>query len=164
MRPNDTEETVPFEELTCRRVPVKVALSSQRRGRGPQLVRGARKERDRERKGKEEENARKEVGATADMVVHKAFVVLLVAKLFERVGPQDVAHQSVRRRLAETVDLEFGGGRGVPNELKQLETARGRGGQTHGAQVVEGVEFGRQAAVDAQELLVHDSCERQSAE
>lgn len=47
------------------------------------------------------------------MVVHKAFVVLLVAKLFERVGPEDVAHQSVRRRLAETVDLGFGGGRGA---------------------------------------------------
>jgi hypothetical protein len=58
----------------------------------------------------EKDDAREEVGATADVVVHKAVVVLLVAKLFERVGPQDVAHQSVRRRFAETVDLRFDGG------------------------------------------------------
>ena len=37
-------------------------------------------------------------------------------------------------------------------------------GGTHDAEVVEGVELGGEAAVDAEELLVHDGGERERAE
>jgi hypothetical protein len=40
------------------------------------------------------------------MVVNKVFLRLFLTKVFERVGPKDVAHETVSRRLAETVDLQ----------------------------------------------------------
>ena len=58
-----------------------------------------------------EPDAREEVGAASDVVVDEALRVLLVAELLKRVGPQDVAHEAVRRRLAEAVDLRAAGER-----------------------------------------------------
>ena len=55
----------------------------------------------------------------------------------ERVGPEQVAHGAEGRRLLEAVEA---------------------------ADVVEGVELGREAAVHAQELLVHEGGERQAVE
>lgn len=104
------------------------------------------------------------------MVVDEALRVLLVAELLERVGPQDVAHEAVRRRLAEAVDLRAAGERlvnwGPRKRARALERGGGRSREegTHDAQVVERVELGREAAVDAQELLVHDGGERERAE
>ena len=48
-----------------------------------------------------------EVGASAYVVVHEVLGCLLLAELFEWVGPEDVAHESLGWWLAETVDLEF---------------------------------------------------------
>lgn len=78
-----------------------------------------------------------EVGATPHGVVWKVFGVLLVAKVLERVGPEQVAHGTERRRLLEPVQL---------------------------AHVVQRVDLRRQAAVHAQELLVHERGERQAVE
>lgn len=48
-----------------------------------------------------------EVGASADVVVDEILGGLLLAELLEWVGPEDIAHESLSRWLAETVDLEF---------------------------------------------------------
>jgi hypothetical protein len=58
-------------------------------------------------------------------------------ELFERVSPEDVAHETVGRWLAETID--------------RLD-------------VLESVKFGTQPAMNTQELFVHDGRERQGAE
>jgi hypothetical protein len=55
--------------------------------------------------GEEGHGAREEVRATPDVVMHETVAVLLVSELLERVGPEDVAHKAVRRRLTEAVDL-----------------------------------------------------------
>lgn len=46
-----------------------------------------------------------EVGASSHVVVDEILRRLLLAEIFQRVGPQDVAHQPMRRRLAEAVNL-----------------------------------------------------------
>ena len=40
------------------------------------------------------------------MVVDKVFLRLFLTKVLERVGPEDVAHKTVGRRLAEAVNLQ----------------------------------------------------------
>jgi hypothetical protein len=50
---------------------------------------------------------RKEVRATADVIMHEKIVRLLLPELFERVGPQNVAHQTMGGWLAETVNLRI---------------------------------------------------------
>jgi len=40
------------------------------------------------------------------MVVDKVFLRLLLTKVFKRVGPEDIAHKTVGRRLTETVNLQ----------------------------------------------------------
>jgi hypothetical protein len=44
------------------------------------------------------------------------------------------------------------------------ERGEGEGKGTNGAKVIEGVELGRETAVDAEELLVHDRSEGEGAE
>lgn len=78
-----------------------------------------------------------EIGASSDRVVGEVFGVLLVAEVFERVGPEQVAHRPERGRLLEPVQL---------------------------ANVVQVVYFGGEAAVDAEELLVHERRQRQAVE
>jgi hypothetical protein len=51
----------------------------------------------------------------------KRVVVLLVAKLLERVGPEDVTHEAVGRRFPEAVDLWA---------LSVIRTHRRSGGRT----------------------------------
>jgi hypothetical protein len=48
---------------------------------------------------------REEVGTSSDMVVDEEVVRLLLAKLFQRVSPENVAHQAVGRGLSESVNL-----------------------------------------------------------
>jgi hypothetical protein len=48
---------------------------------------------------------REEVGATSDVVVDEALVARLVSKVLQWICPQQVAHESVRRRLSEPVNL-----------------------------------------------------------
>ena len=49
---------------------------------------------------------REEVRAATDVIVDEEVVCLFLTKLFERIGPQDVAHEAMCGWLAETVDLE----------------------------------------------------------
>lgn len=44
-----------------------------------------------------------EVGAASHCVVCEMLLALLVPKVLQRVGPQQVAHRAVRRRLFESV-------------------------------------------------------------
>lgn len=71
------------------------------------------------------------------MVVNEVFLRLLLSKLLQRICPEDVAHETVGGRLPEAVE--------------RLE-------------VFESVQFGAQTTVDAEELLVHDRRQRQTAE
>ena len=50
---------------------------------------------------------REEVGASADVVVHEILGCLLLSKLLEWIGPEDVAHKSLGWWFAEAVDLGF---------------------------------------------------------
>lgn len=47
---------------------------------------------------------REEVRATSDMVVQEVVAGLFLTKVFEGIGPEDVAHETLRRRLAETIN------------------------------------------------------------
>ena len=47
-----------------------------------------------------------EVGATSDRVVGKVLCILLITEVFERVGPQKIAHGSEGRRLFEAIQLK----------------------------------------------------------
>lgn len=48
---------------------------------------------------------REEVRATSDVIVDEEVVSLFLPELFERIGPEDVAHQSVCGWFAETINL-----------------------------------------------------------
>lgn len=48
---------------------------------------------------------REEIRASTDVVVYKEIVGLLLSKLLKRVGPEDVAHEAVRRWFSETINL-----------------------------------------------------------
>lgn len=48
-----------------------------------------------------------EVGAASDCVVAEVFLCLLVAKVLQWVGPQQVTHGSERWRLLEPVQLDY---------------------------------------------------------
>jgi hypothetical protein len=45
------------------------------------------------------------VGASSDVVVYKELGSLLLAKLFQWIGPKNVTHETMGRRFAETVNL-----------------------------------------------------------
>jgi hypothetical protein len=48
---------------------------------------------------------REEVRATPDVVVNEVFPGLLLSELFQRIRPENVAHEAMSWRFAETVDL-----------------------------------------------------------
>ena len=48
----------------------------------------------------------KEVRATPDVVVHKELRCLFLPKFLEWIRPQDITHQTMSGRFAETVNLE----------------------------------------------------------
>jgi hypothetical protein len=48
---------------------------------------------------------REEVRASTDVVVDEEIIGLLLTKLFQGIGPEDVAHEAVCGRLPETVNL-----------------------------------------------------------
>jgi hypothetical protein len=51
-------------------------------------------------------SSREEVGATPNVIMDEAFIHFLLPEIFYWIRPQDVAHQPVRRGLAESVDLD----------------------------------------------------------
>jgi hypothetical protein len=84
-----------------------------------------------------EKEVPEKVRTAADVVMHKKLGRLFLSKLLQGISPQKVAHQAVCWWLSEAVDL---------------------------AQVIKGVELGGKTSVNAQELLVHDRSQGQSAE
>ena len=50
---------------------------------------------------------REEVRASSHVVVGEEFLSLLLAKVFARVGPEDIAHQTVIWWFAESVNLSL---------------------------------------------------------
>ena len=67
----------------------------------------------------------------------KVFVGLLVSVVFKRIRPEEIAHGSKWWRLLEPVQLSY---------------------------IVQSVYLGREAAMNAQELLVHERRQRQAIE
>jgi hypothetical protein len=95
---------------------------------------------------------REKVRASSDMVVDEEVVGLLLSKLLERVGPENITHQAVRGWFPETINL------------CQLAIAPTTSTLTYALQVIQCMELGAQAAVYAQELLVHNCSQGQCAE
>jgi hypothetical protein len=95
------------------------------------------------------------------MIVQEAVRRLLRPKVLGGVRPQDVAHQALRRRLAEAVDLRaiavsvwisVGGSGWTGRDGEDGEKWGEREGmreeeRTHSAQVIEGVKLGGEPAV-----------------
>ena len=100
-------------------------------------------------------NIREEVRASSYVVVDKAVRRLLLTEVFDRVGPENVAHETLRRGLAEPVNLSVW--RMMSWGLVSSKQ------ETDAADVFQGMEFGREAPMDTEELLVHDCGERQGA-
>ena len=96
---------------------------------------------------------REEIRASADVVVDEEIVRFLLAELFERVSPKNVAHQAVGGRLPEAINLRM-----VSDDYATLAVL------THALQIIQGVKLRAQAAVYAEKLLVHDCSQRQCAE
>lgn len=98
------------------------------------------------------------------MVVNEALVARLVSKVLQWICPQQVAHESVRRRLSEPVDLWHE----IPQRASALQSSpnrrRERGEGPHGFKVLERVELWAETPVHAEELLVHDCSQRKVAE
>lgn len=46
-----------------------------------------------------------EVRASSNVIVQEIVAGLLLAKVFERISPEDITHKTLSRRLAETVNL-----------------------------------------------------------
>jgi hypothetical protein len=88
------------------------------------------------------------------MVVNKVLLRLFLAKVFKRVGPENIAHETVGRRLAETVDLQS-----MSVYIRQVVKL-----QTYALEILKCVQLGTETTVDTQELLVHNSSEGKSAE
>ena len=80
---------------------------------------------------------REEVRTSSGGVVDEKIVTSFVAKVFRGIGPQQIAHGTERRRLAKAIDL---------------------------TNVVDCMNFRREATVDAQVLLVQHGSQRQAIE
>lgn len=87
------------------------------------------------------------------MVVNEEVVCLLLAKLLERIGPQDIAHKPMSGRLPESVNL-----------VHVSDCQHSCRDISYALQVLQRVELGAQTAMYTQELLVHNRSERQCAE
>ena len=101
-------------------------------------------------------DVREEVRTASDVIVDEAVGCLLLTEIFNRVRPKHVAHQALSGWLAETVDLAR------DDELRNNLKKRSR--STYVTDIIECLEFGRETAVNAEELLVHDGSKRQSTE
>ena len=73
------------------------------------------------------------------MVVDVAIGRLFLTKVFYRIGPQDIAHDPMGRRLSETVNL------------KNFSDIKRRlfYGITHSSEIIEGIKLRRQASMYA---------------
>lgn len=93
---NDGQEVVPLEEVASS----FVAAVSNQKGKA-----SARREGNKEAENVRRRDSREEIRASSDVVVDEALVRCLVSKVFQRVGPEKIAHDSVGGRLSESIDL-----------------------------------------------------------
>lgn len=93
---------------------------------------------------------REEVRASTNVVVYEEIIRLLLSKLFEWIGPENVAHQAMRRWLSETVNLD----RSAKVSQAPVSTS------TYAFQVVQSVKLGAQSTMYAQKLFVHNRGQR----
>ena len=89
------------------------------------------------------------------MVVNEEIVRLFLSKLFERISPQDIAHETVGRRLAEPINL---------NNVSHPSKCLTLGQTAYTLEVFQSVKLWAQSTMYTQELFVHDRCERQCTE
>lgn len=81
------------------------------------------------------------------MVVNEEIRSSLLSEFFQRVGPENIAHQAVSGGLAETVNLYRGQSRIATNIRNSL---------AYTSKIIQGLELRTQSTVNAQELLVHN--------
>jgi len=86
------------------------------------------------------------VWTSSNIIMNKQIIVPFVAKLLQRIGPQNVAHQSVRRRFTKPINLH--------GWLAKLVEQAWR---TYHFQVIQRIHLGRKSPMNAQKLLVHNS-------
>lgn len=80
---------------------------------------------------------REKVRATTDVVMDEEIRGFFLTKFFKGIRPEDVAHQPVGWRFAETVNT---------------------------SEVIKSLQLGAQTAVDTQELFIHDGSQGKGAE
>lgn len=97
-----------------------------------------------------------EVGAPAHRVVREELVGLLVAKVLQRIGPEQVAHGPVGRWFPEAIQLRKSAQMHYIVNISALLYYR--------LDVVECENLGRQTAVNTEELLVEEGGEGQAVE
>ena len=96
---------------------------------------------------------RKEVGTTSNVVVDKIFLRLLLTKVFQRIRPQYIAHEPMGRWFSKSVDLR---------DVSIMQDVSLK--CTYALDILQGMQFRTQTAMNAEELLVHDSGKRERAE
>jgi hypothetical protein len=84
------------------------------------------------------------------MVMYKAVRSFLLSEILDRIGPEDISHETMSGRLSEAINLII-----VRVERNPI------GAYTNRPYVIQGSELGGQTTVNAKELLVHDGCQRQ---
>jgi hypothetical protein len=94
-----------------------------------------------------------EVRAAANMIVNEELLRLFLSEFFQRISPEDVAHETVGWWFSEAIDLQ------VLTENRFAEATT-----TYRLDIFESVQLGTQSTMDAEKLLVHDGSKRKSAE
>lgn len=97
---DDGEEVVLFEEVAGG----GVAGGASANARGGGRERGIGRRGGREGEGRER-YAREEIRTPAHMIMHELLRRLLAPKVLQRIAPQNITHQPMRRRLLKPIDL-----------------------------------------------------------
>lgn len=90
------------------------------------------------------------------MVMDEAFVCLFRAKVFQRVSPEQIAHKPVCWWLPEAIDLP------CITRFRHCQCTNPNT-RTYVSQVVQRLQLGRETAMDAEKLLVHDGAQGKGA-
>lgn len=94
------------------------------------------------------------VWAATNMIMNKKLRGLFLTEFFQGVCPQNIAHESLRWWLPESINLR-----------SSAIASDGFGSRhAHTFEIFQRVQFGTQSSMYAQKLLVHDCCERQGTE
>lgn len=79
-----------------------------------------------------------------------------LAEVFQRICPENIAHKAVGRRFSKSINL-------VKLAWVSLDMHAFLVPTTYRFDIFQGMQFGTQPSVDAEELLVHDRRQRQRA-